>query len=467
MIEVIYKEETAEQDGAQETFAMPRNVRQIGLANGNYRIYVEDYVYTFLSRLAEEEKEQGKTAVLTGEIKWTADMTCIFVKGALAVDGIEVTAEHIDFSEEVWQKLQEDKEEYFPEQEIVGWFFAQHQVMVEITDLLVKVHLRYFGGEKILMLMEPGERDEAFFRYDGGTMVKVEGYYIYYEKNSQMQSYMIERNQNAGPETSEKVEDKAVRNFRKIIDSKKPEEREEEKTSVFSYAATVCLALAVLATGVAFFQNRQSSSGIPEDAATASAVIAQVTPEATAVLQNSTDAESANEVAAVPTKSATSDEIVPITAAVTQNADQPAATEMPADAGKDDIAVTETPVPAVTEKAQTPIADNSESAGSSGTEKNQKSSAKKKSEENKDAAEDAKNDQSTKDQNTQKNAQQAAETAASAQNTHQTYVIRPGDTLYQISIRCYGNTEAMEEICKLNGISANEIIYPGQVIVLP
>ena len=464
MIEVIYKEETAEQDGAQETFAMPRNVRQIGLANGNYRIYVEDYVYTFLSRLAEEEKEQGKTAVLTGEIKWTADMTCIFVKGALAVDGIEVTAEHIDFSEEVWQKLQEDKEKYFPEQEIVGWFFAQHQVMVEITNLLVKVHLRYFGGEKILMLMEPGERDEAFFRYDGGTMVKVEGYYIYYEKNSQLQSYMIERNQNVGPETSEKVEDKAVRNFRKIIDSKKPEEREEEKTSVFSYAATVCLALAVLATGVAFFQNRQSSSGIPEDAATASAVIAQVTPEATVALQNSTDAESANEMAAVPTKSASSGEIVPITAAAPTQTDSPFATEVPADAGKDDITITETPVPAVTEKAQVPAADNS---GSSGMEKNQKSSVKKKSEENKNAAEDTKKDQSAKNQNTQQNAQRTAETAASAENAHSTYVIRPGDTLYQISLRCYGNAEAMEEICKLNGISANEIIYPGQVIVLP
>ena len=99
---------------------------------------------------------------------------------------------------------------------------------------------------------------------------------------------MIERNQNVGPETSEKVEDKAVRNFRKIIDSKKPEEREEEKTSVFSYAATVCLALAVLATGVAFFQNRQKSSGIPEDVATASAVIAQITPEEAET--NSTDA---------------------------------------------------------------------------------------------------------------------------------------------------------------------------------
>ena len=48
-----------------------------------------------------------------------------------------------------------------------------------------------------------------------------------------------------------------------------------------------------------------------------------------------------------------------------------------------------------------------------------------------------------------------------------TYIIRPGDTLYQISLNRYGTVEAMEQICALNGISANEIIYPGQVIVLP
>lgn len=99
MIEVIYKEDTTEQEAAQEAFSMPRNVRQIGLANGDYRIYIEDYVYTFLCSLAEDEKPegQGSVAVLTGEIQWTADMTCIFIKGAIAADGMEAAAEHIDF----------------------------------------------------------------------------------------------------------------------------------------------------------------------------------------------------------------------------------------------------------------------------------------------------------------------------------------------------------------------------------
>ena len=227
MIEVIYKEDTTEQEAAQESFSMPRNVRQIGLANGDYRIYIEDYVYTFLCSLAEDEKPegQGSVAVLTGEIQWTADMTCIFIKGAIAADGMEAAAEHIDFSEKLWQKLQEDKDQYFPEQEIVGWFFAQPQIAMEITELFVKVHLRHFGGEKILMLMDPGEREDAFFRYDGGMMAKLSGYYIYYEKNSQMQTYMIERSQKEGGEASEEVEDRADRNFRKIIDSKNPEER--------------------------------------------------------------------------------------------------------------------------------------------------------------------------------------------------------------------------------------------------
>lgn len=389
MIEVIYKEDKEDQETVQEPFSMPRNVRQIGLTNGDYRIYVEDYVYTFLSSLAEEEKAEGRgmAAVLTGEIQWTADMTCIFVKGAIAADSMDAAAEHIDFSEKVWQQLQDDKEQYFPEQEIVGWFFAQRQMVLEITELFVKVHLRHFGGEKVLMLMEPGEREDAFFRYDNGTMVQLNGYYIYYEKNSQMQTYMIERNQRKGQETSEKVEDKAVRNFRKIIDSKKPEEREEEKTSVFSYAATVCLALAVLVAGVNFYRNQQENAGIPEDFRETSAAVAQMTPVITAeeiVTQTET----------------------PTPTARAQNREKITATPI---AG---TTVTVTKVPVPTKSAEINKADT----------KKQKSSEEKKNSDSKISAE---------------------ETVTSTENKRETYVIRPGDTLYQISLNRYGTVEAM------------------------
>ena len=420
MIEVIYKEDTTEQEAAQESFSMPRNVRQIGLANGDYRIYIEDYVYTFLCSLAEDEKPegQGSVAVLTGEIQWTADMTCIFIKGAIAADGMEAAAEHIDFSEKLWQKLQEDKDQYFPEQEIVGWFFAQPQIAMEITELFVKVHLRHFGGEKILMLMDPGEREDAFFRYDGGMMAKLSGYYIYYEKNSQMQTYMIERSQKEGGEASEEVEDRAVRNFRKIIDSKNPEERGEEKTSVFSYAATVCLALAVLVAGVGFYRNQQEKTEVPEDYRAASASVVQITPAVT---------EPVRSVSVSPK------------AVQTQ---KPVQKQKPVQTQE---AVRGTPVPTETTQKREKISITPEPRRS---KKQSVSEATQKK------------DNKTEEKKTE-------ETSVAAGNPGETYVIRPGDTLYQISLNRYGTVAAMEQICALNGISANEIIYPGQVIVLP
>ena len=419
MIEVIYKEDTTEQEAAQESFSMPRNVRQIGLANGDYRIYIEDYVYTFLCSLAEDEKPegQGSVAVLTGEIQWTADMTCIFIKGAIAADGMEAAAEHIDFSEKLWQKLQEDKDQYFPEQEIVGWFFAQPQIAMEITELFVKVHLRHFGGEKILMLMDPGEREDAFFRYDGGMMAKLSGYYIYYEKNSQMQTYMIERSQKEGGEASEKVEDRAVRNFRKIIDSKNPEERGEEKTSAFSYAATVCLALAVLVAGVGFYRNQQEKTEVPEDYRAASASVVQITPAVTEPVQS----VSISPKAVQTQKPVQTQEAVRGTPAPTETTQK-----------REKISIT--PEPRRSKKQSV----------SEATQKKDNKTEEKKTEEKK-----------------------TEETSVAAENPKETYVIRPGDTLYQISLNRYGTVEAMEQICALNGISANEIIYPGQVIVLP
>ena len=47
------------------------------------------------------------------------------------------------------------------------------------------------------------------------------------------------------------------------------------------------------------------------------------------------------------------------------------------------------------------------------------------------------------------------------------YVIKPGDTLYQISISRYGTMEKVADISRANGLTEEEIIYPGQIIVLP
>lgn len=268
MIEVIYKDEKQEAKGNEGIFSVPKNIRQIGQANDDYRIYMEDYVYTFLGREAGAGDVNGEDkkclAVLTGETKWASGITYMFIKGALDVEAEDISAEHIEFTDKIWKKIQEETEKYFEGQEIVGWFFSQRSMSLEATELLKRVHLKHFGGgEKVLMLMDPAEREEVFFRYENSFLVKQNGYYLYYEKNPQMQSYMLEKKPESSQTGQEEVPDEAVKAFRKIIQKKKSSEEKqtedtEERTSVFSYAPTACLALAVVAAGMKFYQNYQA-----------------------------------------------------------------------------------------------------------------------------------------------------------------------------------------------------------------
>ena len=45
---------------------LPKNVRQIGNVSDNPKIYVEDYVDTYLNQLREKAKEQPVGVILVG-----------------------------------------------------------------------------------------------------------------------------------------------------------------------------------------------------------------------------------------------------------------------------------------------------------------------------------------------------------------------------------------------------------------
>lgn len=494
MIEVVYKDEKREVQKNEGNFNLPRNIRQIGQIRGNYRIYMEDYVYTFLGRLSaaacKDEEKKGSLAVFTGEMQWEDGTGYLFIRGALLAKCQDLTPEHIDLSEEVWITIQDEQKQYFPEQHILGWYFAFPQMAVEITELMQKIHLQYFGGEKVLMLAEPTEGEEAFFHYENGLMAKVKGYYIYYEKNAAMQEYMVQKNQILKPEFTEKCSDEAVTTFRKIIQEKKNKSNEAETevhTSVFSYAATACILLALLAVGTGLYRNYREFQDIKENTPASSlAVGADVKKKEDTENGNAenTNAESTNTEDA-NTESTNTENANP------QNQDEDSWEEVP---------VTEKPQESRTENSS---AENAvEETGSSEFYRQESDERKAKRREalTKTTTEDStgadirgdmansaieesdienavaenteiKNedienaeDPSTASVDTGTPEGKMAETSG---NAHDTYVIRPGDTLYQISIEKYGSMDVIREICELNGIAENQIIYPGQVIVLP
>lgn len=435
MIEVIYKDEKQTTRGTEGNFNLPKNIRQIGLPGEEYRIYIEDYVYTFLKKTAEKKEEKGSVAVFAGEIKWADGKEYLFVKGAVLLETRECTEEHVEIEDAAWQKLHEEMEKYFPGQEIAGWFMTGKGLTMEVGENLQRIHLKYFGGEKVLMLMEPVESEEAFFLYENGQMVRQNGYYIYYEKNPCMQTYMLEKNPELGQSEQENVSDDAVRAFRKILQKKHKEESEEteERTSVFSYAATACLVLAVMTIGVQFYQN-YSHKNVKDTLDT-------VTETASNAVKTEKNTEKEKKVVVTPTSAIKKDP-----------------TPMPSSPAS-------TVTPAVLQKEEHVMQEKTEN------ERNdENSSAAKKEEEIYRAESDSRKAERRMRQ--QKKADGSGETtaestAASTDIQGKSYVIKPGDTLYQISISQYGTMEKVQEICRTNGLTEDEIIYPGQIIVLP
>lgn len=57
MIEIVYKENKEQANGNEGYFHLPKNIRQVGDTNGRERIYLEDYVGTFLKNIFPHRRD--------------------------------------------------------------------------------------------------------------------------------------------------------------------------------------------------------------------------------------------------------------------------------------------------------------------------------------------------------------------------------------------------------------------------
>lgn len=260
MIEIVYEKEKQKPEGNEEFFRIPNNIRQIGEVGGTQKIYIEDYAYTYLCRIASENSGRGISAILLGQSNWRDGTSYLFIKSAIVLTDMEINEEHLVFTQEIWNHVYEKNKEYFQEQEIVGWFLSIPGCSMEINQIICQTHLNHFGGnDKILFVMEPLEKEEAFYRYEDGKMIRQTGFYVYYEKNEAMRNYLVSQNEKS-EKKSEEVDDAAVHTFRKKIEKKTGQEQKKAGFTLFK-TASVCAAAAVLAVGVLYLNDYKKLKG--------------------------------------------------------------------------------------------------------------------------------------------------------------------------------------------------------------
>ena len=144
---------------------LPKNITQIGETNPHCKVYVEDYVISYIKQLNQYAGEKEMAVALYGIRKEEAGITYLFLYGACRLVFLQKECRHL--SSAVQQEAEKQRRKFFPDSVFLGY--------------------RLLDGEMV----------EGFHICEQGVCRYVEGYAQFYEKNDAMLAFMLEERQEA------------------------------------------------------------------------------------------------------------------------------------------------------------------------------------------------------------------------------------------------------------------------------
>lgn len=240
----------------------PKNVRQVGNVSDIPKIYLEDYVDTYLDQLRSRAKEEPTGALLLGENAVVEGLECVYITGAVRIEEVSEENGEICISDPAREAALRECAEYFPGRDVVGWALAAPGRPLVLSGSMVQIH-EQLGLKKnsIFIMKHPEEDEEIYFAYKFHELMQMGGYYIFYEKNPDMQNYMINTRKQIGVTPSEVVEDRAAKNFRSAV-KEKLEAQEQRSNSHLVYLTSVLLVVVVLAIGISAMNNYDKMNSV-------------------------------------------------------------------------------------------------------------------------------------------------------------------------------------------------------------
>ncbi len=434
MIEIV--KEGTENERKRE---IPKNVRQMGEVRGNVRIYMEDYITTFMKQISTRD-DRPKAMVLYGTRQTEGELSCYFVNGAILA---EAQDEEL-LGESAWKEINEKAGYYFKDLVVLGWIYIRYDLADFIGDRVLKIQQNCFRQEQNLyMEYSVGERQEKIYLFQKDAFIKQPGYFVYYEKNEAMQNYMITIKQDEPEEIKPEV-DRAAKKFRGIVAEKK-EELHHRQTMGMLYGTSVAMLLIVTVIGVTMLNNYEKMQNMEK-------VLYEISSQVVERQMEEPDLLSENEPVKKPK------EIEGQKSALQTSLDQP----------NGQAAVIADPASALEElekerDADIPLAEtlSGTSPGISGNTMEQPTNEGKEhsADEGKEHSADETDKLPAEGDNVQ-----PAEAAVTIPTS---YCIQKGDTLAGISRRFYGNETMIKQICERNNIENQDAIQYGYNIILP
>ena len=406
---------------------LPKNIRQVGERDQVVKLYIEDYVNTYLKRLYPAGGQDLRVGLLLGEIRTEDGIPFLFIDGALEMEQVTREGEKVEFTEEAWKKAYQVMEQMFPHRSVQGWFLCGAPGCALSPLDYWKQHGQYFSGKNQLMYLNSGlEGEEAIYTASEDGFYKLRGYSIYYERNQMMQDYMVSRKDARRVESG--TRDMVIQDFRDRMEERKQSVGHARSAIGLLGGTCSVLAVLVLAGGLVMFGNYRKMKDME-------AVIASVMPSdvKTGGLRSfaGQDEDGNLEVESVP------GEVYPTLADIV--IDQGTGNDV--NASGNDAAGMEAGADAAGNTNAGTSASGAQNASETSTPHGGNAGASA------DAA--------------------PAATVVQIPSDAVKYVVQEGETLYGICIERYHSMAQIPQICAWNGLADENHISVGQELYLP
>lgn len=400
----------------------PKNIRQIGQVSGNQKVYLEDYVITYLKQPPAPD-EAMRVVILYGKKEMMGDELCWFVSGAVGAEK-DFFMEKTVIDQESWQRVNEMAGKFFPDQAVLGWAIVSNDSTKEIEEQILRTQKQFFRpDQKLYFEYNTDEKEEYVYLFEKGKMRQQGGYYIYYERNECMQNYMVSlRAAERHPEEFEA--DRAAHQFRERAGEKKQEIHRRRSAALMTCLSLV-LMLVIMVIGIAMLNNYEKMQDMEQ-------VLHQISGK---IDQNVEEAAEMEEVEI-------SQEV--LSEEVTEQIDEAAPLVSREELAQNSVEESE---------PETTVDENPQEASEAETAQQDPVSEEPN-------AEESNNSESIEEEDMEEESAPVA-----AQQT--IYVIQKGDTLAKICLKYYGNLSNIDKICEMNGIENKDNILYGQKIILP
>jgi len=147
---------------------LPKNITQIGETNQRCKVYVEDYVVSYMKQLNHLARDKDMAVALYGIQREENDVSYLFVYGASKLNFLQRETRHLSQAQQ--QEIEKCRVRYFRDYAFLGY--------------------RLLNGEMI----------EGFHVCEQGICRYIPGYAQFYEKNDSMLAYMLDVREEKAPE---------------------------------------------------------------------------------------------------------------------------------------------------------------------------------------------------------------------------------------------------------------------------